>query len=275
MNINARTKVVALLGHPVEHSLSPAMQNAAFAEMGLNYCYVCLPVRPEMLGGAVEGLRALSFAGANVTVPHKEAVLPFLDEMDGEASFIGAVNTVVNREGRLTGYNTDGRGFMRSLEEEGIPVDGGKILVVGSGGAARAISYYLSEKAAEVSLFDVDYARAGKLALDLASRGRNVRAIRELDGLAEAAVVINATPLGLKESDPLPFDVRGLRTGQTVVDLIYRETRLLREAAKQGLRGLSGLGMLLWQGVLASELWTGRTPPHDVMRKALLKAMAG
>jgi len=274
MNIDARTKVVGLLGHPVEHSLSPAMQNAAFAEMGLNYCYVCLPVRPEMLGRAVAGLRALSFAGANVTVPHKEAVMPLLDELDGEASFIGAVNTVVNRDGRLSGYNTDGRGFMKSLEEEGISVDGERILVVGSGGAARAICYYLSEKAAEVRLFDVDYAKAGKLALDLASRGRNVRAINQLEGLEEAAIVINATPLGLKESDPLPFDVRGLRTGQTVVDLIYRETSLLREAAKQGLRGLSGLGMLLWQGVLASELWTGRMPPHDVMRKALLQAIS-
>lgn len=274
MNITGKTKVVALLGWPVEHSLSPDMHNSAWGRMGLDYCYVALPVRPEMLREALEGIRALGLAGANVTVPHKENVMPLLDKIDSEASFIGAVNTVtVSEHGKLTGYNTDGRGFMKSLDEAGIDVTGKRVLIVGTGGAARAISYYLSEKASELSLFDIDPEKAGRLAADLAINRKNVALVDSLAGLQDMDMVVNATPLGLREADPLPFDVSVLGPGQTVVDLIYWETRLIREAAARGAGTLNGLGMLLWQGVLASELWTGRMPPHEVMREALLRGL--
>lgn len=273
MKITARTRLVALLGYPVEHSLSPDMHNSAFERMGLDYCYLALPVKPELLRHAVEGLRAMDFAGANVTVPHKEAVMPMLDLVESEASFIGAVNTVVNRDGKLTGHNTDGRGFMKSLAEEGVDVENKKIIIVGSGGAARAISYYLSEKASEVRLFDIDREKAARLAGDLSINRKNVAHVDSLEGLDDMDIVINATPMGLKESDPLPFEISGLGPGHTVVDLIYRETRLLGDASRMGARTLNGLGMLLWQGVLASELWTGQTPPHEVMREALLKGL--
>jgi shikimate dehydrogenase len=273
MTISGKTRIIALLGYPVEHSLSPAMHNRAFADMGLDYCYTAFPVRPDMVREAVGGIRALDLAGVNVTVPHKEAVMPFLDVIDSEASFIGAVNTVVNRDGKLTGYNTDGRGFMKSLEEEGIDVSGKSVMLVGTGGGARAISYYLSEKTSALYLFDIDTEKATRLADDLKINRNNIHRLDSADTIGEMDVVINATPLGLKPGDPLPIDISKLKPSQTVVDLIYKDTPLQTEASRVGCKTFNGLGMLLWQGVLASELWTGRMPPHEIMKAALLEGL--
>lgn len=275
MKISGKTRIVALLGYPVEHTLSPAMHNAAFEHLGIDYCYVAFPVRPERLGQAIEAVRALGLAGVNVTVPHKEKVIPMLDEVDGEAAFIGAVNTVVNRDDRLIGYNTDGRGFMRGLAEEGVSLKGKSVLILGAGGGSRAVSYYLSEQASRLLLFDIDAERAERLASDLGRLRSNVarlEGIRDLEGID---IVLNATPLGLRPGDPLPVDISLLHPGQTVGDLIYRETPLLREASRMGLRTFNGLGMLLWQGALALELWTGKTPPHEIMREALTRGLEG
>ncbi|MEJ2323753.1 MAG: shikimate dehydrogenase [Nitrospirota bacterium] len=269
MKIDAKTKLVALLGHPVGHSFSPLMHNAAFEDLGLNYRYVAFDVMPDNLGEAVAGVRALGLAGVNVTVPHKENVIQYLDEVSSEASFIGAVNTVVNENGRLKGYNTDGRGFMRSLEEEGISAEGARVLICGAGGAARAVGYYLSEKASLVTLFDVVREKAEALSAVLCKRG-NVACVESLEkALPAADIVINATPIGLKEGDPLPFDLSAVGPEKVVGDLIYRETPLLREAASKGCRVFNGLGMLIWQGALAFELWTGEPPPYKIMRKTL------
>jgi shikimate dehydrogenase len=269
MQIDAKTKLVALLGFPVEHSISPTMHNAAFKQLGLNYRYVAFEVRPEMLKEAVDGIRALGLAGVNVTVPHKENVIQHLDEVDEEAAFIGAVNTVVNDGGNLKGYNTDGRGFMRSLEEEGIDVEGKKVLIAGTGGAARAIGYYLSEKARELCLFDVVREKAEALTDALKKRG-NARLMDSLeDALGGMDIIINATPLGLKETDPLPFDLSDIGPDQTVGDLIYKETPILKEASSRGCKTFDGLGMLIWQGALAFEFWTGQSPPYRLMRDAL------
>jgi shikimate dehydrogenase len=268
MKIDATTKLVALLGYPVKHSFSPTMHNAAFEKLGLNYRYVAFEVKPEMLKEAVDGIRALGLAGVNVTVPHKENVIQYLDEVDPESSFIGAVNTIANSDGRLKGYNTDGRGFMRSLEEEGIGVEGKKILIVGSGGAARAIGYYLSEKAHELSVFDVITEKARTLTEDLKKRGK-VSHMESVNGIENMDIIINATPLGLKEEDPLPFDLSAISPSQVIGDLIYKETRLLREAASVGCKTFNGLGMLIWQGALAFELWTGKPSPYEIMRDAL------
>lgn len=273
MKISGKTRIVALLGYPVEHTLSPAMHNAAFEHLGIDFCYVAFPVRPEMLGRAIEAVRALSLAGVNVTVPHKERVIPMLDEVDGEAAFIGAVNTVVNRDGRLIGFNTDGRGFMRGLSEEGILVKGKSVLVIGAGGGSRAVSYYLSEQASRLLLFDIDKEKAERLASDLGRIRTNVARLDALTDLEGIDIVLNATPLGLRPSDPFPVEMSLLRPAQTVGDLIYRETPLLREASRRGCRAFNGLGMLLWQGALALELWTGKTPPHEVMREALMRGL--
>jgi shikimate dehydrogenase len=273
MKINGKTKIVTLIGYPVEHTLSPDMHNSAFEHLGLDYCYIALPVKPEMLKEAVSGLRALNFAGANVTVPHKENVLQFLDEINGDASFIGAVNTIVNRDGSLVGFNTDGWGFMRSLSEEGIDAGGKIVFLVGSGGAARAISYHLSEETSRLFLYDIDTDKSEKLASDLGNIRSNVSRADPIEGLASADVIINATPMGLHASDPLPFDTTQLSQRQVIIDLVYRETRLQEEATQKGLKTINGLGMLLWQGVLAFELWTGVIPPHDLMRKALVEGL--
>lgn len=273
MKITGKTRITGLFGYPVEHTLSPAMHNAAFDNMGLDWRYLPFSVHPDALGDAVRAVRALGLAGVNVTIPHKEKVIAFLDEVNEEARFIGAVNTIVNRGGRLTGYNTDGRGFMRSIEEMGTAPEGKRILIVGAGGASRAIGYYLSEKAASLEIFDIDRRKLECLTADLSSIRKNVSAMASLTDIGGFDIVINATPLGLKKEDPLPFDAAGLRTGQVVCDLIYKPTLMLQEASERGCKTMDGLGMLLWQGVLAFELWTSQAPPVDVMRDALLSGM--
>jgi shikimate dehydrogenase len=276
MNISGKTKITGLFGYPVEHSLSPAMHNAAFKHMGLDYCYITFSVSPDMLKDAVQAIRALNLKGVNVTVPHKENVMPFLDEISEEASFIGAVNTIKNNHGRLTGYNTDGRGFMQSLANAGIDVDGKTIYIVGSGGAARAIGYYLCKKAAAVWLYDVDTPKADTLKQYLNKLKGNVSLadiglIKTKDFFSKIDVIINATPLGLKLDDPMPVDISLLDSKHIVCDLIYKETPLLHKASEKGCRIMNGLGMLLYQGVFAFEIWTGMMPPVEVMSEALLR----
>jgi shikimate dehydrogenase len=274
MNITGKTRVTGLFGYPVEHTLSPAMHNAAFDHLGLDFRYLPFSVHPDSLRQAVHAVRALHLAGVNITVPHKEKVIPLLDEVDPEASFIGAVNTIVNSGGGLTGYNTDGRGFMRSLSENNVPVEGKRILIAGAGGASRAISYYLSETAAEVCLSDPDKPKLNHLVSELSEIRKNVHAIEKAGDPAGFDILINATPLGLKSDDPLPFDVAPLTPQQVICDLIYKKTVLIDSASKRGCRTMDGHGMLLWQGILAFELWTDARPPVEVMRKALLQAMS-
>ncbi|MDP2754159.1 MAG: shikimate dehydrogenase [Nitrospirota bacterium] len=272
IQISGRTKITGLFGYPVEHTLSPAMHNAAFTELGLDYCYVPFLVHPDYLEYAVKAIKSLNLSGVNVTVPHKEKVMPFLDEINEEASFIGAVNTIVNSGGRLIGYNTDGRGFIQSLSEGGISIEDKNILIIGAGGASKAISYYLSQKAKTLYLYDIDKYKVEKLVQDLNNIFNNVYIIENISSVGRFHIIINATPLGLKKEDPLPFDTTLLRTEQTVCDVIYKKTRLLEEASKKGCVTIDGLGMLLWQGVFAFELWTGKKPGVEVMRNALLKA---
>ncbi|MEK7735890.1 MAG: shikimate dehydrogenase [Nitrospirota bacterium] len=276
LKISGKTKVLGLLGYPVEHSLSPAMHNAAFEHIGLDCCYVTFPVKPELLKDAVKAVRALNLAGVNVTMPHKENVIPLLDKVDADASFIGAVNTIVNSNGKLIGYNTDGRGFMRSLSEAQISLNKKNVLILGAGGASRAIGYHLVKKAAELFIYDIDEKKAGKLIRDLNKMRKNVFPFSFQPSafshqLHDIDIIINATPLGLKKGDPLPVDINLLKPRHVVCDLIYKNTPLLQRASRKGCRTLNGLGMLLWQGAFAFELWTGKKPPVEVMRKALVK----
>jgi shikimate dehydrogenase len=269
MNISGKTKITGIFGYPIEHTLSPKMHNAAFQALGLDYCYVPFLVHPQFLQQAVIALKALNIAGVNVTVPHKEKTIPFLDHVDEEALFIGAVNTLVNREGELTGYNTDGRGFMESLVENGISVEGKDILIIGAGGAARAIGYYLCKKANSLTLKGRTIEKAERLLQDLSKVKNNVELFMDSSDLSRFQVIINATPLGLKDDEPLPIETGLLSEGQIVCDLIYKDTLLLRKAAERQCITQNGLGMLLWQGVLAFELWTGRKPDVEIMRRAL------
>jgi len=276
MKITAKTKVTGLMGYPVEHSLSPVMHNSAFEALELDYCYVTFSVEPSRLEEAIKGIRALGIAGINVTVPHKEAVIKFLDRIDEEAKEIGAVNTVVNKDGLLIGYNTDGRGFMASLNENCYSPQGKRVFIVGAGGASKAVAYYLSKEASELLIYDIDRQKSLNLVNHLKGHVKvsvaKITVAEDISTIREADIVINATPLGLKPKDPSPVDIELLHKDQLVCDLIYKETRLLREASLKGCQTIDGLGMLLWQGVFAFELWTGKKPPVEVMRKALIEA---
>jgi shikimate dehydrogenase len=273
LKINGKTKITGIIGWPIEHTLSPAMHNAAYESLSLDYCYVPFPVSPDALKDAINAIKALNIRGINVTVPHKENVMAYLDEIDTEAACIGAVNTLVNAEGKLIGYNTDGKGFMQSLAENAINTEDKDILIIGAGGAAHAVGYSLVKKAKSLSLFGRTKERVEKLVHDLNTIKNSVLSCNDLSAVGRYHMIINATPLGLRKEDPLPFDTSSLKPGQIVYDLIYKKTRLLEQASKKGCVTVSGLGMLLWQGVFTFELWTGRMPDVDVMRNALLQAM--
>ncbi len=284
------------------------MHNAAFAALGLDWAYVPLPVPPERVGDAVRGLAALGFAGANVTVPHKQAVIPFLDELTPVARAVSAVNTIIVRpDGSLLGDNTDGAGFMADLRAHGVSAgaeaqgSGGaaerneillhhrvtvspchRVLVLGAGGAARAVVYALVEAGASVAVTNRTLEHADELcqtivaALPRAAGRLSAHAFPE--ALAELAtgadLIVNATSLGLHAGDPLPWDAAiPFRPGQVVYDLIYnRPTELLALARSQGATAMDGLGMLVYQGARAFKLWTAVEPPVDVMLEAIREA---
>jgi shikimate dehydrogenase len=273
MELSGKTKVIGIFGSPIDHTLSPVMQNAALNSLGLDMCYLAFRVLPQDLPDALRSVRALNMPGVNITVPHKENVIPLLDRVVDEAAFIGAVNTVVNSEGKLTGYNTDGRGFMSSLSEQGISPEGKDIFILGAGGASRAISYYLSEKASKLTLFDIDGTRMEKLVNDLRKIRGNIDFINRIEDIGNPHIIINATPLGLKPDDPLPLKPEVITGDMVICDLVYKNTNLLQAARQRGAGALDGSGMLLWQGVLAFELWTGIKPPVDIMRKALMSGV--
>ncbi|RME68345.1 MAG: shikimate dehydrogenase [Nitrospirae bacterium] len=271
MRIDGHTKLTGIIGYPVRHSLSPLMHNSAFESLGLNYCYVPMEVPPELLKDAISGLRALGFVGVNVTVPHKERVLEYLDELSEEARFIGAVNTIHIKDGKLKGYNTDAGGFIRSLKEEGILPEAREVFLAGAGGASKAVAFGLCGVCSKLYIYNRTTEKAETLAEKLRQRGCTVEVLKSPEVPEGVSLVINATSLGLKEDDPLPMDVNTLIKGQVVYDLIYKETPLLKEASRRGLRAIDGSGMLLWQAVAAFRIWTGQEPPVEVMRAALRK----
>jgi shikimate dehydrogenase len=283
--INGRTRVFALFGDPVEHSLSPLMHNRAFAVLELDCCYVPFRVGHDDLAAAVAGISALGLGGVNVTIPHKESIITYLDEVDREATMIGAVNTVVNRDGRLCGYNTDAAGFLDSLyQDAGFEPIGKNAVILGAGGAARAISFALAfGGAACLAIFNRDAARAQILASDLVeATGCSVTAgalnDKSLDDvLAEAELLVNATPIGMhpRYRHQSPLSREKLHPGLLVCDLVYNpfRTRLLDEAAAVGCRVLGGMGMLIYQGAQAFQLWTGMKAPVEEMRAAVVDAL--
>lgn len=277
-------RLVGIFGNPLGHSLSPQMQNAAFAALGINYTYFPFQVLPEQLHQAVLAMKALNFAGANVTIPYKEAVIPYLDWLSREAELIGAVNTIVYHNGELIGYNTDGEGFLMSLGKDlGMSPAGKRVVLLGAGGATRAVAVTLgSNGAAEITIANRTKSKADELARYTSSvTGCRTRAVllekRDLqDLLLSADLLINCTPVGMYPKEGLsPLDSNLLKPHLTVIDLIYRprETALLRAAQAIGCRTLDGLGMLLYQGALAFKLWTDREPPVDIMRKALIAGL--
>ncbi|MDA8098602.1 MAG: shikimate dehydrogenase [Nitrospiraceae bacterium] len=279
--ISGKTSLYGIFGHPVEHTFSPGMHNAAFASLNMDARYVAFSVKPELLAQAVKAIVPLGLRGLNVTVPHKERVIAHLDELADDARMIGAVNTIEVRQGKLIGHNTDGRGFLRSLRDEaGVRPQGKTFLLVGAGGAARAVAFTLAlNGASAILLHDMDAKKARKLARDVETKtGARSSAIDAGDlGLAAAGAncIINATPLGLRPTDPMPFDAGMIKRSHLIGDLVYNPplTGLLKAARARGARILPGIGMLLFQGVIAFEIWTGKKAPVAVMKKALVQQM--
>jgi len=282
MEISGKTKICALIGDPVEHSMSPVMHNTAYKKLGLDYVYIPFRVKPEGLEPAVAGLRALNVRGFNVTIPHKVSVIPWLDGLDPLAEKIGAVNTVVNTDGELRGYNTDAEGFLQALLEHGIKPKGKRIAVLGAGGASRAITYIMVGKGARVTILnrqqELDWAEdiAQLIRKDL---GKEVKVL-ELGQLAGAIenvdILINATSVGMSPAaEESPVSAHLLNKIPAVFDIVYNpmETRLLREAKAAGARVIGGVDMLAWQGALAFEKWTGQKAPLDLMRGEAVKML--
>ena len=288
--MDGQTTLVGVMGWPIAHSLSPVMHNAAFEALKMNWAYVPVPVRPGQVGVAVAGLRALGFRGCNVTVPHKEAVIPHLDHLPPRVARFGAVNTLIldrDEAGRctLTGENTDVQGFVRALRKEGFDPTGRRVLIVGAGGAARGVIYGLcGAGAASVTVLNRTLARAQALVSDLsASYGDTVLRAAALDPGSlrrqadESELLVQSTTVGMwphvdasiwPDETPLPAHL-------AVCDLVYRpiETVLLRQARESGATVFDGLGMLIAQGALSFEMWTGLWPPIDVMRAACEQAL--
>ena len=277
-------KKVVLYAYPAWHSLSPAMHNAAFEELGLDARYLAREVPPQELPAAVEELRQPEYWGANLTIPHKEAVLPLLDALGAEARAVGAVNTVVGRGEKLEGYNTDVSGFLEALAELKVDLSGRRVLLLGAGGAARAVAYaLLMAGVGELVLHNRTRARAERLRDDFDGWG----AIRVIDAaeLAEcgprAQLVVNTTSVGMMrggmEVDETPLEAEHLPREGAVVDLVYRpaETRLLREARAAGLATQNGLPMLVYQGAEAFAMWTGHPAPVERMRSEAERMLAG
>ncbi|HXI09346.1 MAG TPA: shikimate dehydrogenase [Thermodesulfobacteriota bacterium] len=284
MKIDGRTRLVAIFGDPIDHTLSPAIQNAAFEHLGLNLVYVPFHVRPADLKAAVSSIRTLGFIGANITIPHKERVMRSLDDVHVHAKDVGAVNTVVNKKGRLIGYNTDGAGYLLSLREEtGFSVRGKKVVILGAGGASRAIFHALLDaRPASVVISNRTPKRAADLAREFAKRFKNttIRTVPFKKGpLREEAqsadLLVNTTSLGMTGQARLDFPVESLPKGAVVSDIVYRplETGLLKKARSRGLKTHDGLSMLVRQGSIGFELWTGKKAPVELMRKAAKKAL--
>jgi len=284
MRINGETKVVGLMGDPVKHTLSPAMHNAAFKKLELNYRYLPFHVYEEELGQALEGVRAMQLRGINLTIPLKEKALDFLDHIDKQAGLIGAVNTVVNKCGQLYGYNTDGQGFLSSLELSGFSIENKNILIFGAGGAARGVSIPLAfEGAHKIVFINRTLSKADKLSrlisnIQLKKKVKsmsylpsNTKAVER--NVLEADLIINATPVGMNEEDGLPPGLIEdyLHSGQYIYDMIYspQVTPLLEAARNKNAEFQNGLNMLILQGAEAFKLWTGENPPLEVMREVI------
>lgn len=279
MTISGKTRVCGVIGDPIEHSLSPIMHNAAFQALDMDYVYLAFKVKPACVEEAVNGMRALNIRGLNVTMPHKKTVMESLDRIDLSAQIIDSVNTILNKENLLFGFNTDGAGAVKALKENGVELKGHKVLLLGAGGAARAIAYALAKEADELAVLNRTVKDAQTLA-KLVEKTANKRivagslSLEDIDAnLQDSDILINATSVGMKpHSEETPVPIELLRKNLAVMDIVYNplETKLARDAKALGAKVVSGVEMLIYQGATSFEIWTGKSAPVEVMRKAVL-----
>lgn len=279
--ISGKSLVYGLIGDPVDHSLSPVIQNVAFGSLGIDAVYVPFKVRQSDLRSAIQGLRALRVRGFNVTAPHKVNVIRYLDKVDRTAAEIGSVNTVLNENGALHGYNTDGLGALKALEEAGAQLEGKSVLLFGAGGASRAIAYTFAPRVRAIRLVNRTLSKAKHLArrlrrrfnIEIASAAPSSESLN--DFVQKADVIVNASSMGMDGKTDPPVEAQWLRQDQWVFDIVYRplETKLLKLAGLAGAKTISGLDMLLNQGACSLELWTGREAPVLEMRHAIAQKL--
>jgi shikimate dehydrogenase len=277
--ISGKTRVCGVIGDPIEHTLSPIMHNAAFKALKLDFAFLVFKVKVADVEKAVSGMRALGIHGLNVTMPHKSAVINYLDEVDQAAKAIGSVNTILNKDGRLFGFNTDGVGALQALRENGVEPRGKKVLLLGAGGAARAIAYTLAREADELVILNRTAKQAAELA-NLLKQTFDRKVVADTlspnaikDTLQDSDVLINATSVGMKpNANQTPVAFEWLRPDLAVMDIVYNpvETKLAKDAKAAGAKVVSGFEMLIYQGAASFEIWTGHSAPVEVMRHAAL-----
>ncbi len=282
MAISAKTRVCAVIGDPIEHSLSPTIQNAAFDALGLDFVYTAFRVKSSMVANALAGVRALGIIGLNVTMPHKEAIIPQLDGIDETAQFLNSVNTIHNKDGKLFGYSTDGIGALNALKENGSDPKGKQVLMLGSGGAARAIAYTLVQETDELVVLNRTVSEAKELAETLKQKF-NKKVIADSlspevikEKICDSDILINATSVGMKPNLAQSLIAQNsLKSDLTVMDIVYNpvETKLVIEAKAAGAKVVSGVEMLIYQGAASFEIWTGKQAPVQVMRKAAFEQL--
>jgi len=272
--INAETQLYGIIGNPIRKSLSPAIHNRAFRRMGINAAYLAFEVGD--IRDALDAIRGLGIRGVSITIPFKTSVIPFLDELDALAGKIGSVNTIVNSGGKLIGHNTDHFGALKALEEK-VNLNGKKVMLLGAGGAARAIAYGLKERGCEVTIFNRSLEKGARLAKELGYAYHSLSALSEMErSTRDANVLINATRVGMhphEAESPLPKQV--LRKEMTVMDIVYRplRTRLLQEAQERGCKTIDGLEMLAYQGAAQLEIWIGQSPDGEQIKADLRQSL--
>lgn len=283
MIISGKTRICGVIGDPIEHTLSPIIQNAAFKALDLDYVFLAFKVSPNQVDKAIAGMRALEIVGLNVTMPHKEAVIKNLDQIDENAKFLNAVNTIHNKDGQLIGYNTDGIGAIKALKENGSNPKGKKILLLGAGGSARAIAYALAKQTDELIILNRTVSVAKKI-VNLLNKTLNKKILADSlttqkirEHIQQSDILINATSVGMKpNSNQSLIPKQLIKPKMTIMDIVYNpvETKLAREAKSAGAKVVSGTEMLIYQGAASFEIWTGKTAPVEVMRKAALERLS-
>jgi shikimate dehydrogenase len=279
VKLSGKTRVCGVIGDPIEHTLSPAMHNAAFEALGLDYVFLAFRVKSRSVADAVNGARALNIRGLNVTMPHKTKVIAHLDRIDLSAQIVNSVNTILCKEKMLFGFNTDGVGAIKALKENGVELKGRKVLLLGAGGAARAIAYALAKEADELAVLNRTVKQAQELSRLLERSfskkiGYGSLAPSDVQAhLQDSDILINATSVGMKpKADETPVPAKLLRRNLAVMDIVYNplETKLSKDAQAAGAKVVSGVEMLIYQGAASFELWTGKSAPVEVMREAAL-----
>ncbi len=284
MELSGKTRVCCVIGDPIEHTLSPLIHNAAFKHLKLDFVYVAFRVRREELENAVKGMRSLGVHGFNVTMPHKNAITKYLDELDSTAKFIGSVNTVLNEDGKLFGFNTDGVGALKALKENHVRLNGEKLLLLGAGGAAQAIAFQLASEVKELTILNRDGEKAKHLANVLREKfgkkvvGKTLSAPSVKEELKDAGILVNATSVGMHpNTEQILVNREWLRPDMAVMDIVYNpvETKLIKDAKAVGAKVVYGTEMLVFQGAASFEIWCKRPAPVEVMRKIILKSVHG